>query len=149
MLENILPSTKDRVPESTSEKVNDRIRRETLGRINLLAANREGINDRLRELDREWDTERFLEMNASIAVLISIALAVAFSFYWLILTAAVPLFLLQHALQGWCPPIPIIRRLGFRTEHEIDQERTALKFLRGDFREICANPELVTRDLIE
>jgi hypothetical protein len=22
-------------------------------------------------------------------------------------------FLLQHALQGWCPPVPVFRRLGF------------------------------------
>ena len=36
-------------------------------------------------------------------------------------------FLLQHALQGWCPPVPILRRQGFRTRHEIDAERQALR----------------------
>jgi hypothetical protein len=44
--------------------------------------------------------------------------------------------LLQHALQGWCPPIPLLRRLGFRTEAEINRERYALKALRGDFRQV-------------
>jgi arylsulfatase A-like enzyme len=29
-------------------------------------------------------------------------------------------FPLQHALQGWCPPVPIFRHLGFRTAREID-----------------------------
>ena len=45
-------------------------------------------------------------------------------------------FLLQHAIQGWCPPLPVFRKLGFRTRAEIEQERYALKLLRGDFSEI-------------
>ena len=45
-------------------------------------------------------------------------------------------FLFQHAIQGWCPPLPILRRLGFRTAREIDTERTALKALRGDFANV-------------
>jgi hypothetical protein len=32
-------------------------------------------------------------------------------------------FLLQHALQGWCPPVPLLRQLGFRTSYEIEEER--------------------------
>jgi len=54
--------------------------------------------------------------------------------------ALVPLvvggFLLQHALQGWCPPLPIFRRYGVRTQTEIDYERYALKALRGYFRQL-------------
>jgi hypothetical protein len=45
-------------------------------------------------------------------------------------------FLLQHALQGWCPPVSLFRRLGVRTSAEIEQERYALKALRGDFQNI-------------
>ena len=56
----------------------------------------------------------------------------------LVLPALVAGFLLQHALQGWCPPVPLFRHLGFRTASEIDQERTALKALRGDFRTLRA-----------
>jgi hypothetical protein len=37
------------------------------------------------------------------------------------------------AVEGWCPPVPILRRLGFRTSYEIEEERQALKALRGDF----------------
>lgn len=39
---------------------------------------------------------------------------------------------LQHALRGWCPPLPVLRRLGFRTRAEIDRERYALKVVRDD-----------------
>jgi hypothetical protein len=45
-------------------------------------------------------------------------------------------FLLQHAIQGWCPPLPVFRRLVYRTQSEIDYERYALKSLRGDFRSL-------------
>jgi len=52
---------------------------------------------------------------------------------WLLLSAAVTAFLFQHAVQGWCPPVPLLRRLGFRTAQEIERERQALKAVRGDF----------------
>ena len=53
------------------------------------------------------------------------------------LPAVVAGFLLQQAVQGRCPPVPLFRRLGFRTASEIDHERYALKALRGDFRPFC------------
>ncbi len=53
-----------------------------------------------------------------------------------VLPAIVAGFLLQHAVQGWCPPIPIFRRLGIRTASEIDSERYALKVIREDFNEL-------------
>ena len=36
----------------------------------------------------------------------------------------------------WCPPLPLVRRLGIRTLAEIEQERHALKALRGDYAEV-------------
>ena len=32
--------------------------------------------------------------------------------------------------------MPVFRRLGFRTQSEIDYERYALRLLRGDFRNL-------------
>ena len=55
---------------------------------------------------------------------------------WFLLPAAVVSFCLQHALQGWCPPLSLFRRLGIRTQREIDEERTALRVLRGDFEHL-------------
>ena len=43
---------------------------------------------------------------------------------------------LRSVLQGWCPPVPVLRRLGVRTQGEIDEEKAALKALRGDFRHV-------------
>ncbi len=141
MLRELIPATNERVPLHTNHEVNEQIRQKTLEDIDKYNLHREGIDARLEELDHEWDTERFLEANASTVVLISAILAAFHSMYWLILTGLVGFFLLQHALQGWCPPLPIIRRFGYRTADEINKERTALKFLRGDYAAYCTDPE--------
>jgi hypothetical protein len=124
----------DRVPKQTSEAVNERIRRQTEQRIEQLKqAGPAAITRRLEELDAEWDIERTLEANAATASLIGVTLGVTVDRRWFALPAVVGTFLLQHAVQGWCPPLPVFRRLGFRTMSEIDFERYALKALRGDF----------------
>jgi hypothetical protein len=46
---------------------------------------------------------------------------------WLWLPGFVTAFLFQNAVQGWCPPVPLPRRLGVRTAREIELERSALK----------------------
>jgi hypothetical protein len=137
----MLPSTSQRVPENTADHVNEQIRRETEARIARCAAGgRPAIDRRLAELDHEWDIERTLEANAASAVLIGTALGTFVNRRFYLLPAVVGGFLLQHALQGWCPPVPVFRRLGVRTQTEIDEERMALKALRGDFKHTAAGP---------
>jgi hypothetical protein len=99
-------------------------------------------------LEREWDIERVLEVNASSLALTGAVLGAAFSRKWLLLTMTVTGFLLLHGIQGWCPPVPILRKMGVRTASEIERERFALKFLRGDF-EVASHepPELAARQL--
>jgi hypothetical protein len=133
----MIPSTAHRVPENTAEHVNDAIRRRTEESIaRCVAAGPEAIDRRLAELDREWDIERTLEANAATAVLVGLTLGATVDRKWFIFPAVVAGFLLQHAVQGWCPPLPVFRRYGVRTQTEIDYERYALKSLRGDFREV-------------
>ncbi len=118
-------STVDRVPRHTSEEVNERIHRSTAANVEYFRVHKDQIPGRLRELDREWDIERAIEANAATLALVG-AIGATRNSRWLILPALVSGFLLQHALQGWCPPVPILRRLGFRTAHEIEEERRAL-----------------------
>ena len=125
----------DRVRENTAAEVNERLDREMHERVEAYAA-RGGaeITRRIEELDREWDMERLLETNASALAGLGVGLAAATgSRKWLILPGVVLSFLFQHAVQGWCPPVPVFRRLGVRTRKEIDREKYALKALRGDF----------------
>ena len=131
----MLPATTRRVPEHTSSRYNEAIRRQTEENVARYAqAGREAIDRRLAELDREWDIERTLEANAASIGLLGLGLGTFVDRRLLILPGLVCGFLLQHALQGWCPPVPLFRHLGFRTASEIDYERYALKALRGDFR---------------
>src|SRR5436305_6746743 len=64
----------------------------------------EVISRRIVELDREFDIERTLQTNASLAALTGIILAANGSRRWLALAVAVLGMLLLHATQGWCPP---------------------------------------------
>ena len=130
----MLPSTAERVPAHTEKAINERIRRQTEENVERYRnAGPAAIAHRLEELDREWDVERTLEANAATACLAGLTLGATIDRRWYIFPAVVAGFLLQHALQGWCPPLPIFRRLGIRTSYEIDYERYALKALRGDF----------------
>jgi hypothetical protein len=129
-------TTVDRVPAHTASHVNQRIQEQTAERIRFFAAHPAGIPQRLKELDQEWDIERAIEANASALAFTGVALGATADRRWLILPALVTAFLFQHAVQGWCPPVPVLRRLGFRTAHEIEQERHALKAIRGDFEAV-------------
>jgi hypothetical protein len=131
----MLPSTTARVPLHTPERYNEAIRRQTEENVARYAADPAAIDRRLAELDREWDIERVLEANASSLALVGLGLGVFVDRRFLIVPGLVCGFLLQHALQGWCPPVPLFRHLGVRTAAEIEEERAALKALRGDFRQ--------------
>jgi len=131
----------DRVRSSTASEINARIDREIEERVrSYVSRSQAEITRRIGELDREWDMERLLETNASALAFAGLALGIVHSRKWLIVPGIVLPFLFQHAVQGWCPPVPILRRLGVRTRKEIDREKYALKALRGDFEGVSSGP---------
>lgn len=132
-----MPGTAERAINATDDEINEKNRRETEERVKALAL--KGVRDiegRLEELNHEWDIERNLEANAATLTVTGCLLGATVDrrFFWL--PAVVGSFLLQHAVQGWCPPLPILRRTGVRTMKEINEERFALKTVRGDFRDV-------------
>lgn len=131
--ETVRNDADERVVAHTDDEVNARIRRQTELNLCYFAQYPQEIGRRLAELDREWDIERTLEANAAGVSLLGLALGLTSGQRFLALPVGVAAFLMQHAVQGWCPPLPVFRRLGIRTVREIDQERYALKYLRGDF----------------
>lgn len=140
-LPEMIPPTESRVSVSTSARINRRIRLNMERRVRTLARlGPDAITRRLSELDHEWDIERTLEANAASAALSGLILGATIDKRFLILPGLVATFLLQHSLQGWCPPLPVFRRLGIRTTEEINEERFALKALRGDFRNVNSRP---------
>ncbi len=141
-----MPSTRSRVPAHTSAEINALIRNEIVRRVRYYDGHPAEIPERLAALDREWDIERAIEANASVLALTGTVLATR-DRRWLALPALVTAFLFQHAIQGWCPPVPILRRLGFRTAYEIEEERQALKALRGDFQNVAGSQDRVSEAL--
>lgn len=129
-----------RVRKSTPDKLNRKIDYRILKNIRKYRNySHEEIAVRLEELRKEWDIEKTLEVNASALALTGIVLAATVNKRWLILPGIVTAFLLQHGLQGWCPPLPVFRAMGIRSRQEIDEEMYALKILRGDFDPITAD----------
>lgn len=99
-------------------------------------------------MNLEWDTERFLEVNAAVLTLLCSYLGIKTGKCWFFATAMIGIFLLQHALQGWCPILPLLRKKGVRTENEIHDERTALKVMRKDFEKKFSSVEELL-DMVE
>jgi hypothetical protein len=133
------PSTDDRVRAHSNDAVNTRIDAETQRCLeHYAAADREAIGRHIEMLDREWDVERYLQTNAGLVSLAGILLGGTVSNRFLVLPAMVFGFFFQHAVQGWCPPLPVFRRMGVRTRREIEREKYALKALRGDFDRLSA-----------
>jgi hypothetical protein len=136
----MLPATTERVAANTAPLHNDNITRQTRDRIwQHVNEGRAGISGRLEDLDYEWDVERVLEAHAAAVSLLGVALGARVDRRFYLIPGLVAAFLLQHALQGWCPPMTLLRRLGVRTQSEIERERYVLKAIRGDFAGVAAS----------
>jgi hypothetical protein len=132
----------DRIRRHTADEVNGRIDAGIAQRVR--AARGEGpdaIGRRIADLEREWDVERLLMLNAAVLALAGVVLAALLSPWFLLLPGIVLAFLIQHATQGWCPPLVVFRRLGKRTRREIDREKWQLRALRGDLDRVVRDGE--------
>ena len=127
------PPLSDRIRAHSAERANRRIDRATRGALDEAASSPEAALRRLRELDREWDVDRAVMLNFGvIGALTAMAgmrnlrrrrrLGGWGVFFWVQMG-----FLVHHAVRGWCPPLPVFRRLGFRSSKEICAERCALE----------------------
>jgi hypothetical protein len=147
MFNPLAPNETDRVRRNTEPETLARIDERIEQNIRYYATQPSHvISRRIEELDEEWSMERWLETNASSIGLTSLLLGATISRKWLLITGGVLAFLLLHATEGWCPPVPVMRRLGIRTRGEIEREKYALKFLRGDFQTIPSDPEQLKKN---
>ena len=123
----------DRIRRATTPELNAQIDRQTDANILHYAnAMPEVIDERIEELDREWDIERLLAVNGTTVALAGLLLGTTVNRKWLILPGIILPLLLNFNLRGWAPPLPVLRHLGLRSRSEIDRERTALLASRSD-----------------
>src|SRR5688572_20174160 len=97
----------DRVRQHTDEDRLTELDRAARARIaDLCDAPPRVLSERIERLERETDIERALEINAATLALSGLALGVLVNRKLLAIPAVVLAFLLQHGIQGWCPPLP-------------------------------------------
>lgn len=133
--------TAQRVELNTSEIIEQKFDQQLKNNISRYAhADRPAIDQRLRELDSEWNVERLIETEAPLMIGLGIALGIGLDRRWFTLSAMAAGMVILHSLQGWYPLLPIFRRLGIRSQNEIEQERNALRLLRGDYEAYQSRP---------
>ncbi|WP_114750049.1 hypothetical protein [Pleomorphovibrio marinus] len=137
---NELGNLKDLPSTKVSKNVNKRTQK-ILSEYGNLSSK---VNLRLEELEKEWNLEKVLAVNASAAILSGMILGAASNKKWYILPTAVAGFLLQHGFEGWCAPASVFRLFGFRRKQEIEEERQSLMALRGDYDILAKEAEPTT-----
>lgn len=130
-----IPHTTHRVPLRLRLSQNNLIRNQTICKLNKVKnSSKAEISKQIKQLNCEWDTERVIEVHAASLILLSALMGVKGGRFWFCLTSMVGLFLLNHGLYGWCPSLPILRKMGIRTSEEINIEKTVLKMIREILR---------------
>jgi hypothetical protein len=119
----------ERVRELTPEAA-ERIDREIARDVEYFRSHPKEVQERLQELNREPDVDRVFHTLAAAQAIVGLTLGAFVNRKWLIWPAIAAGFVLQDALKGWCPPVVGLRKLGLRTQQEIDEERCALKRIR-------------------
>lgn len=89
---------------------------------------------RLAQLDREWDVDRAFLAAGACAGLVGVLWGGLRNRLYLALPMAILYFIGQRAVGGTCGPLEMLRRLGFRTTREIQDERAALQALGRSLR---------------
>ena len=106
----------------------------------------QAIDDRLTELEGEWTAGRATKAAIGVMIVAGLALAALVNPWWLILPTAGGLLLLQYLFTRASWLGKVFREMGFRTGSEVDQEKMALKVLRGDFRHLPTVLDIESRD---
>jgi len=106
------------------------------------------ICERLCDLDREWTSGRMAKVTTGILILAGLLLAVFVSPWFAVLPAIGGLLLVQYvfARRSWLGEL--YNAAGYRSGLEIEEERIALKALRGDFKHLPTVHDIEDRDAI-
>ena len=103
----MINSKNDRVRAHSARHANEEIDRKAQLRVLQAVGDSETeLSRRIDELNKEWDMERWLETNASALAFAGILLGLLANKKFFAIPCLVLPFLFQHAIQGWCPPVP-------------------------------------------
>jgi hypothetical protein len=114
----------------------------------LLDAGPTALNARLRQLDSEWSVGRVVKVTAACFIVLGLLLGLLVNPWWGLLACIPCLTLLQHLVARTSILGEIVHLMGFRRGSEIEQERLALRVLRGDFNHLPTVYDVEDRDAL-
>jgi len=105
------------------------------------------VEDRLNQLDWEWTAGRMTKVATGVIVLAGVALTAATgSWWWIAMTVVGGLFLLEYSFSRTSVLGRLFSEMGYRSGCEVEQEKFALKTLRGDFRHLPTLHDIEDKD---
>lgn len=106
------------------------------------------IEKRIAELEREWTAGRLVKASTGVSILLGLVLAAYVSPWFLILPALSALVLLQYLFfaRSWFAEIFI--SFGYRSGAQIEDERIAMRILRGDFKKLPTLAHIEDREAL-
>lgn len=123
-------------PQQVIDRREKEIRRRMEQNLAYYSAHHDEIDERLRELDQEPTVESVLLGAGSAATITGVCLSFLRGRLWLLVPVVAQYFAIEHLRRGTCTPMRLLRALGVRTRAEVEEERYALKLIRGDFQEL-------------
>lgn len=112
----------------------------------LADAGPQAIADRLDEIEKEWSAGRMTKATIGVLIVVGVVLAAFVSPWCLIIPAVGGLLLLQYLFSRISWLGMAFREMGFRSGADIDQEKFALRALRGDFRNLPTVHEIENKE---
>lgn len=96
----------------------------------------QAVSDRLKALEEEPDLESVATLGLAGTGVLALIFGILGSRLWRLLAwLALPL-IFAHVRGRFAAPGEFLRTLGLRSRKEIEEEKYALKALRGDFRDL-------------
>ena len=118
-------------------------------RLNRLAeCGPSAIDERIEELDREWSAGRATKVLIGFVILLGMGLGLSLGGWWYSLPVIGGLFLIQYLFSRTSWLGLVFQSAGMRSGQQIDEEKFALKALRGDFAKLPTVHDIEDRDAV-
>ena len=114
----------------------------------VIASGPAAITERLAELDSEWTAGRAAKATAGVMIVTGLVLSLTVSLMWLVLPIVGGTLLLQYIVSRTSMIGELFHAFGLRSGSEIDQEKMALRVLRGDFASLPTVHTIEDRDAL-
>jgi len=122
----------------------------TVDRLKRLAeCGPSAIEERLNELEREWSAGRATKVALGLFILIGMGLWLSLGGWWYVVPILGGLVLLEYLFSRTSWLGKLFHEMGSRTGQEIEEEKFALKALRGDFATLSTVHDIEDKDAVD